>query len=364
MPKICFLADARSPHTLKWVSGCTDLNWEIIVISHWPGEVPGARVIVHPLSLTGFPKYGWRVRRLIRRIKPDIIHAHQFGAHALYAWFSGVAPLVITAWGSDILVKPKQSFFIRCLTKILIRKAALITSDSIQVKDELVAYGAKPEQLMTVLFGIERQRYLKLAKAAKDPLRVILCSPRLHEPLYNIQVIIEAFGQIKKDHPELELWLLGSGSLTPRLENKAAQTGLGDSIRFWGMVTPQESMERLAESDLMISIPSSDATPVSLLEAMAAGCLPILSDLPAYHDWVAGGVNGLYVKSDFSDLASVLRRAIVDRGFREMAAAKNREIILERAIWEEQFRPVREFYVAQVKDRPDIQNTRSGNGEK
>ncbi|HBE80849.1 MAG TPA: glycosyl transferase family 1, partial [Firmicutes bacterium] len=48
----------------------------------------------------------------------------------------------------------------------------------------------------------------------------------------------------------------------------------------------------LAASHLMVSIPKSDGTPVSLLEAMAAGCLPVLADLPVYHDWITDGVNG------------------------------------------------------------------------
>ena len=91
---------------------------------------------------------------------------------------------------------------------------------------------------------------------------------------------------------------------------------------------------------------------------------PVLSDLPAYHDWVTDGVNGLYVNLEFTNLASVLQRAIADRSFRERAAARNREIIVKRAIWEEQFRPVREFYLSRLKGLPDIQDARGGNGEK
>jgi glycosyltransferase involved in cell wall biosynthesis len=348
VPKICFLADASSPHTSKWVSGCLELNWEITVISHWPGEIPGAKVIVHPLSLTGFPKYCWSIRRLIRKIKPDIIHAHQFGAHALYAWFSGVSPLIISAWGSDVLVKPKQSLFIRALMEFLIPKASLITTDSDQVNTELIAYGAKPEQLLTVLFGIDRQSFQKLAQATKDDARLIICSPRLHEPLYNIQEIIRAFIQVKRDLPQIELWLLGDGSLTTQLQQYVPDNQLALAVRFWGRVTPQEFSERLAESNLMISIPSSDGTPVSLLEAMAAGCLPILSDLPVYHDWVMDGVNGLIVKSDFSDLVAVLLRGIQDKNLRQEAATINRKLIKERGIWQEQFQPMLEYYKAKV----------------
>jgi glycosyltransferase involved in cell wall biosynthesis len=362
--KICFLADARSPHTLKWVRGCADLQWEIIVISHHPGEIPGAQVVVHPLTLSGFLKYCWGVRKLVRTLKPDVIHAHQFGAHALYAWFTGISPLVISAWGSDILVKPKQSKLIRWLTKFLVRRATLITSDSRLVDRELKAYGARDEQLMAILFGIERQRYQRLAEVSKDHSRLILCSPRLHEPLYNIQTLIESFVEAKREYPGLELWLLGSGSLTPMLERLVESTDFAGSIHFWGMVSPQESLERMAQSHLMISIPSSDATPVSLLEAMAAGALPILSELPAYHDWITHEINGLFIKPDFSDLASILIRAAQDRSLREKAAEINRKIILERAIWEDQFQPMLKFYASKGKGFQNNFNNTNRDGEK
>jgi glycosyltransferase involved in cell wall biosynthesis len=285
---------------------------------------------------------------LIRKIKPNLIHAHQLGAHALYAWFSGVTPLVISAWGSDVLVKPRQSALIRGLVKFLISRAALITSDSAQVSAELMAYGAKPKQILTFLFGIDHLLYEKLAHAPKHQEHLIICSPRLHEPLYNIKTIIMAFQQVRRTLPEIELWVLGDGSLTAELQQYVSDSRLAVGIRFWGRVTPRDFSERLAESDLIVSIPTSDGTPVSMLEGMAAGCLPILSDLPVYHDWVDDGVNGLIVKPDFSNLTTALQRGIADESLRQQAAVINRKLIKERAIWEEQFQPMLEYYKAKI----------------
>ena len=186
MNKICFIADASSPHTLKWVRGCRRLGWEMLVISHTPGEIEGARVVVHPLTLTGFPKYCWSVRRIIRQFQPDIIHAHQFGAHGLYAWFAGCRILINSAWGSDILVNPRQSKLLKWLVKWLISRSALITSDSPQVTAELQHLGARPEQIRMILFGMERSVYQQLQSVTKPLSPRVICSPRLHEPLYNL----------------------------------------------------------------------------------------------------------------------------------------------------------------------------------
>lgn len=341
---LCFIADARSPHTLKWVEGCRPLNWRMVVISHWPGEIPGVEVIVHPLPLMGFWRYAWPVRRTIKRLKPDIVHAHQFGAHALYAWFSGCSRIVVSAWGSDILVRPKQSRVYRWLLRFLIPQMSLITAVSNQVTKELINLGAKPERILNFPMGIPLSEYEKLQADVTEK-ALVICSPRLHEPIYNLNIILEAFGRIAADFPAVELWLLGNGSLTGDLQRYVADNHV-PRVTFWGRLSPVDALEKIARCAVMVSIPRSDGTPVSMLEAMAAGCLLIVSDLPTYHDWIKDGENGLIVNSNAADLAVALRRSIQDKDLRERAARINRELIRERAIWEEQFEKMLEYYRA------------------
>lgn len=341
---LCFITDARSPHTLKWVEGCRRLNWRIVVISHWPGEIPGVEVIVHPLPLTGFWRHAWPVRRIIRSLKPDMVHAHQFGAHALYAWFSGCKRIIVSAWGSDILLRPKQSRMYRWLIRFLIPKMSLITAVSNQVMNELIGLGARQEQILNFPMGIPLREYEKLREnAAKKEL--VICSPRLHEPLYNLNIILEAFARITPDFPAVELWMLGDGSSTGDLKRYVTDNRL-TKVTFWGRLSPGDALEKIARSMVMVSIPCSDGTPVSMLEGMAAGCMLVVSDLPAYHDWIKDGENGLIVDSNVDDLAAALRRSIEDKVLRERATRINRKLIRERAIWEEQFEKMLEYYAS------------------
>jgi glycosyltransferase involved in cell wall biosynthesis len=59
-----------------------------------------------------------------------------------------------------------------------------------------------------------------------------------------------------------------------------------------------------SKAKIWVSIPESDATSISLLEAMACGCIPIVSDLPANREWIKSGVNGIVVKDLESDFIS------------------------------------------------------------
>jgi glycosyltransferase involved in cell wall biosynthesis len=341
---ICFIADAGSPHTRKWVEGCAGLNCRVVVISHHPGVIAGAEVIVHPLTLTGFFCHFRKVRRIIRSFQPSVAHAHQFGAHALYAWASGCGRLVISAWGSDILVKAKQSLFLGWLASFLARRADLITCDSPDIAAELLRRGVRPDRLLNIPFGIPRAVFEELSRARKDPDRSVILSPRLHEPVYNISLILEVFARIAPEFPQAELRVLGDGSLTQSLQEKALRLGVAERVHFTGRVSLEESYREMAASQIMVSVPSSDGTPVSLLEAMSAGSFPVLSDLPAYHDWIQDGRNGLLVSPGPEALATALCLALTNDKLRNDAARLNRAIIAERAIWEDCFQPVLEYY--------------------
>jgi glycosyltransferase involved in cell wall biosynthesis len=84
---------------------------------------------------------------------------------------------------------------------------------------------------------------------------------------------------------------------------------------------------------VFVSVPDSDGTSVSLLEAMGAGCLPVLSDVPANREWVVHGSNGLLVE-DLSRLSEALAQALARWDSGEWAregAPRNVALIRERA---------------------------------
>jgi glycosyltransferase involved in cell wall biosynthesis len=76
---------------------------------------------------------------------------------------------------------------------------------------------------------------------------------------------------------------------------------------------------------------------------MAAGCLPIVSELPVYRDWITDGSNGLIITNENS-LTTLLRHSISQPALRERAAKINRQLVRERAINEELFPEVLNYY--------------------
>ena len=117
-------------------------------------------------------------------------------------------------------------------------------------------------------------------------------------------------------------------------------------VEFLGFLDRARFRDALAEADVFVSVPSSDATSVALLQAMAAGCFPIVSDLPSQREWIEDGVNGFLAPLHRPDvLADLITRALDDAGLRRRAAERNRAIVEERGLNEVQMAKMERLYL-------------------
>jgi glycosyltransferase involved in cell wall biosynthesis len=121
------------------------------------------------------------------------------------------------------------------------------------------------------------------------------------------------------------LIIAATGEETDSLKLLVEQLGLNEQVQFAGWVNKEKNAEYYSKAKIFVSIPESDATAISLLEAMAFGCVPVLSELPANREWIEDGKNGIIVKSlieNFFECALNLNLAEV--------ASSNRKIIEEK----------------------------------
>ncbi len=333
--RLLFFADASSVHTRRWVAEMAARGHVCTVVSRLAGEVPGAREVI--VLRPGLDKPGWfaavpAVRRITRRLNPDWVHGHYVTGYGLWAAACGArrpARIALTAWGSDILITPRESRLMRALVRWSLRRADLITADSQDVLDEIATYGpTAPRHL--ILWGADTDKF---APATQPPTGFDVISLRSWEANYNIDVIVEGFAALIAQRPQLaaRLHLLGGGPDEARLREQVARLGLGARVVLQGRVGDVAMVAALQSSRVSVSIPTSDATSVSLLESMACGLPIIAADLPANRPWVdaAGGV--LIAPRDAAALARTLL-AWADAPERLAAmGAHNRRLIEQRA---------------------------------
>ncbi|WP_298011277.1 glycosyltransferase [uncultured Aquabacterium sp.] len=289
--RILFFADAASVHTRRWVAAAVERGAEAVVVTRSPAEVPGAREVI--AIRPGTDKLGWfqalpEVRRVARalagRFQPTLVHGHYVTSYGMWAAACGLPlPLALTAWGSDILVTPRESRLMRLIVAWSLRRADLITADSL---DMLTAIGRYHPQgaCHQILWGADTDRFVPGAPAAGFE----VVSLRSWEPNYNIDVLIDAFGRFAQARPDADarLHLLGGGPQADVLRAQVATLGLNEHVQFHGRVGDQAMVDAIQRSRVSLSVPTSDATSVSVLESMACGLPVVATDLPANRQWL------------------------------------------------------------------------------
>ncbi len=334
--RILFMADASSVHTRRWVAAAVERGAEAVVITRLPAEVPGAKEVI--ALQPGGDKLGWflavpQLRRLVRellpRFDPHIVHGHYVTSYGMWAAACGLdRPTVLTAWGSDILVTPRESRVMRAVVGWSLRHADLITADSMDMLDEISRYHpAAPAH--QILWGADTDRFTPGVAAPGFE----LVSLRSWEPNYNIDVILKAFAQLLAQRPQAQarLHLLGGGSQAEALKALIAQLKVQDQVVLHGRVGDQAMVDAIQRSRVSLSVPTSDATSVSVLESMACGLPIIASDLPANRQWLDACGGWLVPAGDVAALARVMLQAFDQQGQAQAMGEHNRALIEREA---------------------------------
>lgn len=351
--RLCFLGDAGSIHLQRWINYFTAAGHEVEVISFRDSQ--DVRVPVHLLAggRSGRLAYIWglfRIRGLIRKIRPDILHAHYATSFGLLGVLSGFHPFVVSAWGSDVLVAPNRSPLLRAVVRLVLGKANALTSDSIfmsQRMDELMDRPARP--VLTVTMGVSRSWLSQIQERPRAAGQIL--SLRGHQEIYNIDVILRSAAEVVRAIPEAYFVIAGEGPETPKLKALTKELGIEQQVHFVGQIPHPKVQAYLEESIVSVSVPSSDATAVSLLETMACGAFPVVTDLPANREWVEDEINGLIVPAqDAKALAAALIRALQEEALRQEAAVINREKVTAKAIWEDNMAEVEQVYLELLKE--------------
>ena len=322
--RLALVGDGDSPHLLKWAQALAPLT-ELWALSS-RGFLPGFDDLVSParrLALATQPRFAGgnltllrqlpRVARWLKQVQPDVVHAHYLTSHGSLAWLAmgllgAPGQLVGSAWGSDILVTPDKNAAWRWLTRRVLQACALTTSDSQHMAQRMRALGAG--EVMVFPFGLN-QAPPPPQPARKEP-RLFFANRGL-EPIYAPERVLQAFAAVAGFWPDAQLLVANDGSMRVALQRQAEAAGLGQRVQWLGRLSATAQDDCYARAQWYFSLPLSDSVSVSVLEAMGHGCIPLLSDLPANHELVQSGVNGLVLPAgalpEHQALAALAARA-------------------------------------------------------
>lgn len=350
---ICYLADATTIHTQRWASHFAALGHTVHVISFNQVVIPG--VSVHPLPSRGRRKSqggNWQlllslpaVKTLLQRIKPDLLHSHYLTSYGLLGALSGFKPLVGTAWGSDILVTPSKSSVYRLLLRFTLSRCDIVTSDSVFMGGEALKYGLPRAKLRIVPLGVNATDFNQIGRAWPENPPFTMLSMRFLDANANTSHLLRALPLVLAAFPETSLIITNQGPEMEKLKCLAASLKLEKQVDFRGTVAHRQVPLYLKQADLYFSLLNTDATSVTLLEAMACGAFPLATHIPANEEWIIDGQNGYLVRLTTPEsLAEKIIAALKQPELRFEAARANRRLISQKANWDLNMQTVLEIY--------------------
>lgn len=345
--RIAYLSIGGHIHTERWLSYFVGRGHDVHLITTNPVPIEG--VTLHELK-TGIPwkplHYGvgiFHLRHILSRIEPDLLHTHFLQGFGYWSIFAGMRPLVITVWGDDVYKAPHMSRLRNWLSRLALAKADAITGDSEDILDEVERLGAEREKLHLVMWGVDFERFRPIDGNAfrrewriPDDAPLVLSTRSFSRDYYNIDVILEMVPRLVERVPGAVVVFAAYDGEGTDLIRRAAELGVEDSVRFTGRIGHDILPLAHGAADVFLTVPSLDATSVSLLEAMACGNAIIASDLPSNREWITDGVNGFIVAP--RDVAALADRTVYllgDPQLRRRFGERCIAIALARAGYEE-----------------------------
>jgi len=331
--RILIIGPARSIALEQWVDEMTHRGHEVAIMSPDVPR-PGLAALSDTteagprLPMLRFISRLFRIRRKVREFKPDVVHGHGALDYGLWAVLAGHNPSLVSCWGSDVLVAPLRSRRLRWKVRYALRQADYVTATSVTLLDAAEQLAGRKLLGEAISWGVDTSTFYPAEPNAGRQATVFL-SVRALEPLYNIDTIIRAFAPIAEMHSSARLVVAGKGSQDKRLEGLARELGISDSVRFAGWVDQNQLPGLYRSADVYLSVPSSDASAVSNLEAMASGLGIIASNLPSTREWIRDGLEGLLVQhGDVDSLHEAMVRLMNDSRLRRRLADAARERVV------------------------------------
>ncbi|WP_066890621.1 glycosyltransferase family 4 protein [Clostridium nigeriense] len=355
--KICFLGDAGSIHTRRWIEFFRDTGNEVHLISFRKADINGVKLYYMGDSINidsdggnkQYLKKIFKIKNIIKQINPDLINAHYLTSYGFIGSIvKGKIPFVVSTWGTDILVTPKKNKVYKLLTEYVLKKCDLVTSDSDYMSEEIIKLKADKNKVLTVPMGVSLSD-INIENIKEEREKIFLSMRTLCENS-NIECILDAFKRVLEKYNDSKLIITNSGSSEKQILNYIKELRIEDRVDFKGFINRDQLFELLNNGLTFVSIPTSDSTSVTLLESMISGSFPIVSDLPANREWIENGVNGLILDEfDSKELSKLMIRTIEDKELIESSRKLNKKIIKERAIWEDNMNMVINSYKAILK---------------
>ena len=339
--RVLLVADMRSPTTWGWVDAVQSADVTVLGVDGrpWPERRPTdprgvgtgrrAKQLLRSFLMAAPGRFdisqaflratwpllasikGRRLRRVIRQAKPDVVRALRIPDEAMIGAIAcpqGI-PLAVSIWGNDLTLHAAASRLTGRATRRVLARADLLFADCRRDIELARMWGLRPTTPAAVLPGgggidlqrvVEGQTLISALGCVEGPSPRLIVNARGCRQYVRNDVLLSALSLLAADLDPNVYVLFVDGASDQALRRSVERHELAGRIVVTGKYSSADVFSIFRQAEISVSITDHDGTPNSLLEAMAAGAIPVCGDLPSIREWIEHGRNGFLAASSDS----------------------------------------------------------------
>ncbi len=299
--KVLILANPDSIHTKKWVDGWKILGYSCVVSGLSPNKfniklIFNAKINVNGGNGKEYLKKIFTFKRILKNENPSIINAHYMTSYGLIASLikRRKDTLVTFLPGTDVMKTMDKNFIYILMAKfIFARSDLLISVSNTMTKKILKNFPYLKNKIMTQQYGVDTDFLDQFTTTKKD---IDILTNRGWVKNSNYEILLNIFNRFS-NHTKA---IIGYNGTRYAKRLKVGYPSLNDCI--YDVMAYNNNISLVSRCKIFISLTTSDGTPLSLLEAMYLGAIPIVSDLQTNREVIDDEKNGFIVSIEDDEL--------------------------------------------------------------
>ena len=342
-----FVLSSGDIFTSRWTNSFTRLGYEVHLLVQEPlKEEFNPEVIVHYLpfrrpwgAILNVPRLRW----LVRKIKPDLLHVFSVSQDGLLGRLSGFHPSLVSVLGYDVFNLPDKS---RLMQRIIIKNLKFydwIGSTSNMMAHQVRLLFPQVTKLTVTPFGVDTEVFKPINDFKNDEF-ITIGTVKTMNYKYGVDILIRAYSKayeiLLKTMPhvsnKLRLLIVGGGPQLNELINLTKQLKIDGSVDFTGFIKNKNVPEYLNRMNIYVAMSrmKSESFGVAIVEASACSLPVIVSDIGGLPEVVENGKTGYLVESENVDaVTEVLIKLITDKDLRDKMGESGRKFVREKYEW-------------------------------
>jgi len=279
----------------------------------------------------------------------DIIHGHAGGTITFLGWQVARLkniPYVATyhtLWSryhhyffKGKIITPKM---LEVTSKIFCNICDYVIAPSEEIKKELLSYGVRrsvvaiPSGVDLGRFSTKKKGYLRSRLKIPKDLKILLYVGRLGKEK-SVDLLIEAFSQVRNTREEVVLVLVGAGTEELHLKRLAKKNKLESSVFFTGPITREDIQDVYSDADIFLFASTSETQGMVVFEALASGLPVIAATDRIFKNIIINGTNGYLVEANKHEFSKKIVQLLLDDQLRKNMGDNAKELVKQYALSE------------------------------